>query len=258
MLCVGVVLSATLVGCGSGAFDADARHALISTQCAGAEEVVAPATLVTLDWSGGVTPIYPDQLFDGLDLRLFETLEGGPLSDDEDYFKERVRAQGETIFCESPAPKVAVRHAADVRGYLGSTVYLTQSLSLLGGSEVGEGEFDPCDRDDENAAVVFGEQLRQLAGVLRFDEWVLIFANVTAHEVGHMLGYGHIDRDEYEPTGRALFVELMLDGHTISELKRQQRIVSDQTNCPDLPGEPARRIERPILTCPVVPADEME
>lgn len=254
---MGVALCLALVGCGSGAFDVDASTAEFASQCGGGD-VAARATLIKLDWTGGKTSIYPDEQFTGLDLYLFETTDGGTLGDDEEYFKDRVREQVETVFCDSTAPKIAVRQARNVSGYLGSTVYLTQSLSLLGGSEVGEGEFDPCDRDEDNTAVVYGEQLRQLAGVLSFDEWVLIFANVTAHEVGHMLGYGHVNRDEYQPPSRSLFVELMLNGHTINELTRQQRFMEDQTNCPDLSRPTARRIERPILACPSMHADDME
>jgi hypothetical protein len=114
---------------------------------------------------------------------------------------------------------------------------------------VGEGEFDVCNRQHDNAAVVFGEQIRRLAGILAFDEWIRVVGNVVAHEIGHTLGFGHVLRDEYEPAERALYVELMLDGHTMGELRRPHRFIVEQTNCDSDASLVLRRIERPRIVC---------
>ena len=167
-----------------------------------------------------------------MDLSRFETSEGGTLADDVELFKERVRRQITSIYCAAEAPPIVVRHAADDDGLSGNVIYFTQVLSTLGERQVGEGEYDPCNTQHDNVAVIFGEQVRRLGGVLSFDEWVMVFANITAHEIGHTLGYGHVARADLSGTGRPAFVELMLDGHTLGELCTEQRFTAGQSNCP--------------------------
>jgi len=128
---------------------------------------------------------------------------------------------------------VQIRHAGETELTGGTTVHFTQELSPDGGMVIGEGDYDPCNRQHDNAAVIFGEQIRRLAAESTFDDWVRAFANVTAHEIAHTLGFAHVDRQTQWPVERALFVELMLDGHTIDELQREQTFVVEQDYCPD-------------------------
>ncbi len=222
--------------CGQTVADLFAARAIYVAECADDSAKVVD-DLVVLDWGGGLTPLHPDESFEALDLSQFPTAEGGTLADDAELFRERVREQVARIFCESDGPLVQVLHADDSQVYGTSRVFLTQALSPATAKQIGEGEYDPCNDDHDNIAILFGEQIRLLSGVYTFDEWVLVFANVTAHEVAHTLGYGHVSRSTFTAYARSGFVELMLEAHSMDELRREQRFVVDQTHCPS--GETA-------------------
>lgn len=250
---VGLTLLATAgaAGCGGSLNDALPGRSLFLTECGGDADRVA-ADLVVLDWHGGVTAIYPDEDFEALDLSAFETANGGTLADDGELFKERVRLQVARIFCDSSGPGIRIRHADDVEDQAGTTVYYTQALSPVGWLQIGEAEYDVCNRQHDNVAVIFGEQVRRLGAAYTFDEWVLVFANLTAHEIAHTLGYAHVPRDESPEVERSYFVELMYDGHTMEEMRREQRFLTDQTNCPADSPINLRRAEYPTITCGAV------
>ncbi len=220
-----------VTGCGSGLADGSATRALFIAECGGGS--ADKAELITLDWGGGVTALYPGKAFGALDLSLFETLEGRTLADDAVNFKERVREQITRIYCDSSAPAIKVVHADDLQRPGDTVVQITQGHSPQGASEVGEAEYDPCNNQHDNTAVIYGEEIRQLNGTATFDEWVAIFANITAHEIAHTLGYNHVDRRTFiAAADRPLYVELMLDGHTIRQLRSEQRFMVEQNICP--------------------------
>ena len=205
--------------------------------------------LVVLDWSGGTTSLYPNNRFDALELSAFPKSEGGSLADDANEFKEQVRLEITRILCGSPGPKVQVRHAQDTSQQVRTTIHYTQELPPDADAVIGEGEFDPCNRRHDNVAVIYGAEILWQGGTNTFEQWVHIFANVTAHEIGHTLGFGHIDREQISLSDRSLFVELMLNGHTMDELRRSQRFVIEQDNCPSDLLRSRRPEEYPIITC---------
>jgi len=187
--------------------------------------------LVLLDWTGGLNPIHPDKVMRGLDFSAFQTVDGGSLADAAERFQEDVRAKVSRIFCDDPELSVVVQNGEDTAFTADTVVHLTQETPPNGGTDIGEGEYDPCDRQNDNAALVYGERLRQLSGPYGYEEWVNVFANVCAHEVGHTLGFGHVERTAQPDIARSLYVELMLDRHTMAEMRREQRLVVEQTNC---------------------------
>jgi hypothetical protein len=244
---------AAVTGCGSGFPAGSANQPLFVAECGTGDATTAD--LVLLEWGGGVAPLYPQESFAALDLSVFETDDGGTLADRANEFKERVRDQVTLILCDSPGPTARVRDAEDADAAVATVVYFTQAVSPATARQVGEGEYDTCNRQHDNAAVIFGEELHRLGRAYPFDEWVNVFANVTAHEIAHTLGFGHVSRDEVAETGRSLYVELMLDGHTMSELRREHRFLVDQTNCPP-DGLLSKRIDvYPIITCSPVRAE---
>ncbi|MHC4697499.1 MAG: hypothetical protein ACYTFA_12225 [Planctomycetota bacterium] len=234
-------------GCGMTMRSTSADRILFVSDCG--DEIGAPSRsvdAVLLDWTGGTSPIYASQPFEGLDLAVFETAEGGTLADDAERFKELVRTQVARIYCDWPEATVIAVNGEDHQS-ADTIVHLTQEVRP-NGTDIGEGEYDPCNRQNDNAAIVFGERLWQLGDAYTFDEWVTVFANVCAHEIGHTLGYGHISREERTDLGHTLFVELMLDRHTMAEMRRPQRFIADQTNCPDELAAKGRPVEAVFTT----------
>lgn len=240
------VLCCALVpcGCGNNLGNTDSKPLFVS-DCAGA----ATATdLVILNWSGGTSKIYPDDEFPGLDFASFDTADGGTLADAPEDFKDAVRREVVHILCELPAISVAVQNEKERLDADATTIYVVHAPSQAGGGQIGEGEFDPCNLQHDNSALVFGDELRDLPGPYSFDDWVLIFANVAAHEIGHTLGFNHVPRSEPSESEHAIYVELMLAGHTVDEMTRPQRFLSDETNCPDDTAR-SRRIHPPVFIC---------
>ncbi len=232
LILIGLVVVST-AGCGS---DFDGSTLLVTRVVSdpGDEFDNAAVNKVLIDWTGGVNQIYADDYFEGVDLSAFETDDGGTLADDADAFMEAVRAQTLRIYEDLPELPVDVTNGEDEDAdYDVTIVHITQGLPPRGGANIGEGEYDPCNRQRDNAALLFGGRMVTLGNGYTFDEWVNVFANTVAHEVGHTLGFGHVLRSEHPDTGRTLYIELMLDAHTMAELRREQRFVYELTNCPD-------------------------
>lgn len=238
-----------VAGCGQDIAGTFATRTLLVTQCGDEPEDQQIATdLILLQWDGGVTPLYPEHTFAPMDFSEFILTEGGTLFDDVDAFKEAVLQEVTQIFCEHADVNIRVEHAEDFPLLVATKVYFVQELSPAMAGQIGEAHYDPCNQRHEDTAVLFGEQIRRLSSDFTFDEWVLIFANTAAHEIGHTLGFGHIERGDRPEPHRSLFIELMLDRHTLEELVQEQRFVVELTSCPD-EFQRSRMTSSPVLRC---------
>ncbi|UCE60557.1 MAG: hypothetical protein JSU63_02165 [Phycisphaerales bacterium] len=236
-------LTALTAGCGAIPGDPFAPQALFLnvSDCPAGNANAESTDVVVLDWTGGGNQIYRDENFEGVDLSVFETAEGGTLADDEETFKERVRAQVARIYCDCPDANLIVINGEDDEP-ADTIVHVTQNTQPDDGKDIGEAEYDPCNLQDDNAAIIFGERLWQLSDTYTFDEWVYVFANVTAHEIGHTLGYAHVARANQPEIGRMLITDLMLDRHTMAEMRRPQAFLTELSYCPSDPSQKSRSV----------------
>ena len=235
-------------GCGTSV-GPQAVNAVITADCPDATGAkITAADVVLLEWSGGVTKIYPGDVLPEIDFAAFETSDGGTLAGSAEAFKEAVRTEVTRILCEMPTDGIHVTNSKSVLPRDHTRVVFAKIASPLGGSQIGQGEYDPCNELHDNDAIIFGEEMLKLGGPYSFDEWVQMFANVTAHEIGHMLGYPHVPRVLYPASQRPAYIELMLATHTVDEMLNSQRYQSDIDNCPADSGV-AKAIEVAVYSC---------
>ncbi len=187
---------------------------------------------VILDWSGGSSDLHPSRPLAALDFTRFALRNGGTLADDAEGFKSAVLLEVEEIIRALPDAQANIRNGSRRPRELATVVHIAQNASFGPPGQIGEADYDPCNRFFDDSAVVFGEELKRLGASFEFEEWKLIFANVIAHEIGHTLGYGHVGRVSHDGTERPLFVELMLATHTVDEMTRPQRYLADESFCP--------------------------
>jgi len=182
--------------------------------------VAHPSRVVVLDWSFGDSVLCPTAT-KPLNLGLFNVTGGGTLADRKAEFKEAVRTKIEAILYD--AVGVRVKNAPS-NAKAETTVRLSQELSPTKKNEIGLAHYDPKNKYHDDEAIIFGEQILRLGDDRPFEDWVMIFSNVCSHETLHTFGYKHVSRDECPPDG--LSIELMLDGHTIDEMRREQRVLT--------------------------------
>ena len=122
-LAIALAICLALLGCGNAPIIAAVRGPAILTDCEGVDGAkVAALDLVLLDWTGGVSEIYPNMDLPAFDLSLFETPEG-TLLDVEDAFKEAVRNHVAALMCDFSGQAVAIRTGEGPSVAPTSTVY---------------------------------------------------------------------------------------------------------------------------------------
>ena len=188
---IGLLIAPTMFlgGCGMPLSDPLIVQTRMVAECEDTETQgdVAP-DLVILDWTGGTNAIYPKFDFEALDLASFETADGATLADDPELFRELVRLEVTRIFCEWPEVAIVVREGEGYEWNADTVVYVTQNSPPLGGGDIGEAEYAPCNEQRDNAAIIFGERIRQLGDKYTVDEWVTPSSTVRADGTGSPRG----------------------------------------------------------------------
>jgi len=226
-------------GCGMSVDGVPTLGSSLNTVLDDAGASRSAASLIVLNWDGGANMLYPNLDLQPLDLALLATEDGGSLADREQEFKEQVRSRIEQILGGVEGVNVRIVSSDQNRDpAVETTVHLSQEMSPTGNVEIGRADYDPCNEHYGDEAVIFGEQIRRLGNGYTFEEWVTLFANVCSHETLHTFGYGHVLRSEHPPTDRAIYVELMLDNHTMNEMCRPQRLIHELSSCPTGDGAP--------------------
>lgn len=194
----------------------------------------APTKLVSviaIDFDGGGSALYPHRILAPLDLTAFRTADGGTLADHDAALKETIRDGVAGILSSLDGFDIIVVDARASSLPADTLVHVCQERPANGRPEIGRAEYDPCNRQHDNAAVIFAGQIADMGGSYTEQEWIHVFANVCAHEIAHTLGFGHIDRTNAE-TAREGIVELMLDGHTMGEMRGPQGFITARSTCP--------------------------
>lgn len=80
-LAIALALCIALTGCGNAPIVASVTAPVVLTDCGDESEESIARDLIQLDWTGGVSSIYPDEDLPSFDLSLFATPDGTLLED---------------------------------------------------------------------------------------------------------------------------------------------------------------------------------
>jgi len=218
--------------------DAAARQSEPSA-CLIAPEPADAGTVIVLVWDGGLSRQTGSRelaAFNAYALSYADT--SAEDADLEARFRAAVLARVQLILCDLEPADVTVV-AGDADSYrLATRVHITGDAPLGGGKHIGQSDFDACNERPDDAAVIWGGALAARIPPLRFEQWVNVVANTTAHEIGHTLGFTHPSEETVAQMLPVPAIEIMRSNVKPSELAGEQAFVLPQQTCPGHePGE---------------------
>lgn len=220
-----------------------------ASACEAAPVPADAGTLVVIDWDGGASDQVPGRVLaefsvDALsmtDAPATDTPAGaGDLGAE---FRAAVLARVQTILCALDPMDVAVIEG-DAGSFPGATVvHITGDEPFSSGKQIGQANFDPCNDRPDDAVVIWGGALAARLPSATFGQWVNAFANTTAHEVGHTLGFSHPDEDALARVVPQPAEEVMRGRVTTAALLNEQSFLFQQETCPGYePGSGSYRL----------------
>ena len=241
-----LVIGAGLVvaGCGAvatpGALPGGSASAPLSSVvasdavCSRAPAPEAADTLIVLDWTGGSNRHAPGRVLAGFELSALAISDAADrASINADAFRADVLARVRTMLCALDPMTVAVVDG-EAEDHPGATVvHITGDEPAEGGKQIGQSDFDPCNRFSDDGAIIWAGAMARRIPEATYDQWVMALANATTHEIGHTLGFFHpTEADLARTLPGNPSAEVMRKTTSISELLSPQAFLIEQDTCP--------------------------
>lgn len=219
--------SPSIVDDGGAGGDASSRV------CMRAPSVNAAGTLVVLDWTGGTSRHSMSEVlagfdFDALNVTDFDTAAGM----DADALRKVVLAKVESMLCALEPMDVAVIEGESDDHPEATIVHVSGDEPAGGGKQIGQSDYDPCNRYNDDAAIIWAGAMASRIDGATFDQWATALANAITHEIGHTLGFFHpseADLARELPNNAA--AEVMRKSTSITELLSEQAFLVEQDTC---------------------------
>lgn len=189
------------------------------------------AKVIVLDWTGGFSDITSDWLAP-LDFSELYLASGESLESHVESLQESVLVRVEEILSTLEPVRFDVVTGEGDDSSEETVVYFTSDAVSGTKLYVGQTKLDRCDLNEGASVVVWGGTLLSLGNDYGYEQWVNLFANIAAHEIGHTIGFFHPDAVLTDLTDYEKNTEIMLGVHTMSSLLGRQEFLIPQETCP--------------------------
>ncbi len=234
---MGMLAVIVAAGCGAsngvpGAFLPPSAHVGADQVCPDAPAPQDAATLIVLDWDGGVSDQVPGKHLAAFNAAALNFADDSMNRSDLDAaLQNAVLVRVQEILCDLRPLDVAVI-AGEADDFPGATIVHITGDAPTVGKHIGQSDYDPCNDRADDSAVIWGGALASRLGPGYFEHWVNIFANTTAHEIGHTLGFTHPSEDTVARMLPNPSTEIMRSNVKPSELREPQWFLLQQETCP--------------------------
>jgi len=204
-----------------------------SRVCTRAPSVGAAGTVIVLDWTGGVSRHSMSEVlagfdFDALNVTDFDAAAGM----DAAAMREVVLAKVQSMLCALDPMDVAVIDGEGEDHPDATLVHVTGDGPAGGGKQIGQSDYDPCNRFGDDAAIIWAGAMASRIEGATFEQWSTALANAITHEIGHTLGFFHpTEADLAREIPGNPNAEVMRKSTSITELLSEQAFLIEQDTC---------------------------